>query len=77
VDAEVFETVNIGWGVLGRVNKGTRFHIDRRKLDDGTWLPQTQTVRFAARVPLFKTIAQEETTRYSEFRHKSAAIALR
>lgn len=75
VDAEVFETVNIGWGVVGRIQKGTRFHLERRRLDDGSWLPASQTVRFAARVLLFKTISQEETTRYSEFRHKSVLAA--
>ncbi len=75
VDAEVFETVNIGWGVVGRIQKGTRFHLERGKLADGSWLPSSQSVRFTARVLLFKTISQEETTRYSEFRHKSTLTA--
>jgi hypothetical protein len=76
-DAEVYETVNIGLGVLGRVHKGTRFHIERRKVGAETWLPVSQTIRFAARVLLFKHLAQEEVTEYSRFRHKSELMAAR
>ena len=75
VDAEVYETVNIGWGLLGKVYKGTRFHLERRKVDGPdnveAWLPLSQTVRFTARVLLFKTLAQEESTRYSGFVHRN------
>lgn len=70
VQAEVFDTVNIGWGVVGRIHKGTRYQAERRLLA-GAWLPVSQTVRFAARVLLLKTFMQEEITRYSAFRHKS------
>jgi hypothetical protein len=76
-EAEVFENVNIGWGVVGRVQKGTRFHLERRKIEDGSWLPQLQTIRFAARVLVFKSLAQEETTRYSQYRSKSEMVALK
>jgi hypothetical protein len=74
VEAEVFDTVNIGWGVVGRIHKGTRYQAERRKLGDA-WLPVSQTVRFAARVFLLKTFMQEEITRYSAFRHKSVAAS--
>lgn len=75
VDAEVFETVNIGWGVLGKIHEGTRFSLDRRRLEDGNWLPRDQTVRYSARLLLFKTLAQEEITRYSAYEHKSVAMS--
>jgi hypothetical protein len=76
IDAEVFDTVNIGWGVLGRVHKGTRYHAERRRLGE-TWLPRSQTVRFDARVLLVKNVSQEETSEFSEFRHKSELLAAR
>jgi len=76
VDAEVFETVTIGWGMIGKVQKGTRFHLERRRLPDGNWLPESQSIRFSARILVFKTLAQEEITRYSEYRHKSTVTAL-
>ena len=75
IDAEVFDAVNIGWGVIGKVQKGTRFHLERRRLADGFWLPESQDIRFTARILLFKALSQEEITRYSEFRHKSTLAA--
>jgi hypothetical protein len=75
VDAEVYETVNIGWGMIGKVQKGTRFHLERRRLADGSWLPESQRIRFAARILLFKSLAQEEITRDSDYRHKSDLAA--
>jgi len=67
-EAEVFETVNIALGLMGRIEKGTRFSLQRRKVADEAWLPETQTMKFAARVMLVKSIHQEQTTRYSDYR---------
>lgn len=72
VDAEVFDTVSIGWGLVGKIQKGTRFHLERRRLANGNWLPDSQSIRFAANYLVFKSLAQEEITRYSEYRHKSS-----
>ncbi len=74
-EAEVFDTVNIALGLLGKIEKGTRFFIQRRRVAPETWLPETETVRFAARVMLFKSMNNEVTTRNSEFRHRSEMAA--
>lgn len=71
-DAEVFEAVNIGWGLLGRIEKGTRFLLERRQVAPDVWLPSVQTLRFDARVMLVKSVRNEVTTRYSDYRHRSA-----
>lgn len=68
VDAAVFDTVNIGWGMAAKIQKGTRFQIDRRKLPDGVWLPESQTIRFAAKVMMVKSLAVEESARFSGYR---------
>ena len=70
-DVEVFDTVSVGWGVLGRIEKGTRFFIQRRKVAPQTWLLEGQTIKFAARMMLFKTVHSEMITRFSDFRHQS------
>ena len=75
VDADVFDTVSIGWGVIGKVQKGTRFHLERRRLPDGSWLPESQSIRFGARILVFKSLEQEEITHYSEYRHKAIVAA--
>lgn len=68
VDAAVFDTVSIGWGMAAKIQKGTRFQIDRRKLADGAWLPESQTIRFAAKVMMVKSLAVEESARFSGYR---------
>ena len=67
-DVEVFDTVSIGWGILGRIEKGTRFMIERQKLGPDLWLPASQTVRLAARMMLVKSMHQEISSRYSDYR---------
>jgi hypothetical protein len=66
-DMEVFDSVHIGWGVVGRIEKGSRLVLQRQKAADGTWLPQEQTVKFSARMMLFKSIHNEVTIRYSDY----------
>jgi hypothetical protein len=71
VDAAVFDTVSIGWGMAAKIQKGTRFQIDRRKLADGAWLPESQTIRFAAKVMMVKSLAIEDSARFSGYRRHS------
>ena len=76
-EAETFDTVSIGLGILGRVEKGTRFSIRRNKLQDGNWVMSEQNIRFGARVMLVKWMGNEIQTRMSDFQHKSQLSAAR
>ena len=69
-DAEMFDTVSVGFGVLGKIEKGTRFRLQRRQIADGEWLIESQYMRFGARILLFKTLRNESTTEWSEFRRR-------
>jgi hypothetical protein len=70
-DAEVFDTFNVGFGLLGRIEKGTRFQIQRRPVVDGVWLIHAQSVRFGARVLLFKNMHQESVNAWTDFRRRA------
>lgn len=70
-DAEVFDTVSMGFGILGRVEKGTRFYVQRVKVAPDLWLAEEETMRFGVRVLLVKEIHREMSTRFSDFVHKS------
>jgi hypothetical protein len=67
-DVEVFDTVNLGFGLFGRIEKGTKFRLERQKVADGAWLPTLQSARFAARILLVKSMNSEFTTRWSEYK---------
>src|SRR5262249_519728 len=70
-DVEMFDTVNLGWGFLGRIEKGTRFLIKRKKVAEGLWFNEAETYKFAARLMMVKSIRNEITTQFSDFRHRS------
>ncbi|MCC6366197.1 MAG: hypothetical protein IT165_21985 [Bryobacterales bacterium] len=66
VDAVVFDDVNIGFGVLGRIAKGTEFRMERREAAPGWWVVEAQKIKYDARV-LVKALRREVDIRYSEF----------
>lgn len=68
-DAEIFDTVAVGFGILGKVEKGTQFHLTRRRVADGVWLQDSSHAKFNARV-VFKSMYQESISRYSDFKHR-------
>ena len=69
-EAEMFDDVTIGWGLIVRIEKGTRFLLSRRKVGAETWAPETQVIKLSARV-LFKSLRSEVVNRYSDYRHRS------
>ncbi len=73
LDVYVFDTINIGFGMLGRVEKGTVFEIERKKWDVGVWFEEWQRVRFELRVMMVKTIRQELENHWSNLSLHSGA----
>lgn len=74
-DAEIFETINIGFGVVGTMRKGTRFHMERHEAAPGLWVSDSMQVRFAARFMLVKSFFQEMDTRITEFQLRPQPVA--
>jgi hypothetical protein len=69
-EAETFDTVNVGLGFLGRVEKGTRFRLARTRLPDGAWVLDSQRIRFGARVLLVKWMGKEIHTSHWNYQRK-------
>ena len=65
-DAALSGDVTIGWGLVGRINQGTRFELERTRAAPRVWLTQKQVSSYSARI-LFKTIRGESTLAFSEF----------
>jgi hypothetical protein len=68
LDALVFEDITIGFGIFGKIDKGTHFEMERQKLDGGQWFETWQRVRFDVRVMMVKNLRQEIESRFSGFR---------
>ena len=65
-DALIFDDVTIGWGLVGRIDKGTGFSMDRTRVAPLTWLPRTEQNHYSARL-LLKTIRGDERVEYAEY----------
>jgi hypothetical protein len=72
VDAEVFDTISVGFGLLGRVEKGTRFVLNRARVSEGHYFTESSQVNFTAKVLIFKTLINEISTQYSNFKLRTA-----
>jgi hypothetical protein len=68
VDAEAVETLSIGWGLLARIHKGTRFSFERRKVNGEAWLPARSSYTGSARVGLIRTLRRQGVSEYSSYR---------
>ncbi|HKE27173.1 MAG TPA: hypothetical protein VKB88_32685 [Bryobacteraceae bacterium] len=65
-EAALAGDVTIGWGLVARINQGSRFVLERRRASPRVWLTQKQLASYSARI-VFKTIRGESTEEYSEF----------
>jgi hypothetical protein len=67
LDMRAIDDVSIGWGIVGRVHKGSRFVFARRKIED-TWLPCEVTFDATGRSLLFRRFEVHTTTTFSDYR---------
>ncbi|MCS7026261.1 MAG: hypothetical protein NZV14_15800 [Bryobacteraceae bacterium] len=74
-EAEIFETVNIGFGVVATMRKGTRFRLERQEAAPGLWVTDNFYVRFAARFMLVKSFFQEIESKLTNFELRPQAVA--
>jgi len=60
--------VNMAFGLVGRVGKGTTFALQRREVAPGMWMPIKQRAKFEARLLLVKSYRQEVDVKWAEYR---------
>lgn len=65
-DAEVFETVSVG-GFLAKIEKDTRFFIERTRHASGAWLPLKERIRFGAKIMMVKSLHRENESEFSAY----------
>jgi hypothetical protein len=70
VELNAIDDVSIGWGILGRVDEGSRFVFARRKVD-GAWLPAEVSFDATGRTLLFRKFDVHVVTSYSDYRKTS------
>lgn len=62
------EDVDFGLGILGRVEKGGRFEVERQPVSGTHWKTALVDVKLRGRLVFFKTISKDEREIRSDFR---------
>lgn len=57
---KLLDDVRIGWGILGKLDRGGSFDVERRMVGDGRWQITETHVHIGGHALLFKTIGQQE-----------------
>lgn len=68
LDADAIHDVNIGFGMLARMNTGTHWSFVRRVVDGDVWLPARADYTIRARVLMLKRYDQGGTIEFSNYR---------
>ena len=68
VEAEVIDSVSIGFGLLAKLQKGAMLRGERRKVNEEIWLPARTEVFLSARILLLKGINLREILEYSDYK---------
>jgi hypothetical protein len=75
IEMEAVENVLLGWGILGRVHKGSRMVVERRKVNDEVWLPARLTFEVLGRSLLVRKFSVRAVTEFSDYKKFEVATS--
>lgn len=75
VEMEAVENLLVGWGILGRVHKGSRMIVERRKVNDEVWLPARVTFEVIGRAVLVRKFSVRAVTEFSDYKKFEVATS--
>jgi hypothetical protein len=73
VDMRAVNDVTIGWGVVGRIQKGSRVVYQRRHVEN-VWLPEATTYEARGRTLVFRPFEFNVTTTYSDYKRRDKSM---
>jgi hypothetical protein len=75
-EVEATDAINVGFGLLARIAKGTTLAFDRQRTNGEGWLPSRMEVRPKARIALLKSVDAHIVSEYSDYRPFTVETAL-
>jgi hypothetical protein len=76
IKGRLIRDVKFGFGLLGRMDAGGTFNVERREIAPGIWLITESHVHINGRALLFKSIGEQDDEVKSEFRRTPPATTL-
>jgi hypothetical protein len=67
---DCLDSVSVKWGFVFRLLRGSRGHVERRKLDSGDWLPTYSRFTGSGRLLLIRRIDLDEENEYYDYRRR-------
>ncbi len=77
VDAKVGQPVEIGYGVLGRLEEDSRMHVERSEVSGGSWQVTRVELHVIGRLLVLKNISQDLEMVRSDYRDLPPRLTLR
>jgi hypothetical protein len=68
IDGTMMRDVTIGWGILGRLDKGGRFIVEQSEVAKGHWDTTKLALDFTGKALIFKSIRIKSTDSFTDFR---------
>ena len=68
IDGTMMRDVSIGWGIIGRLNKGGRFVVDQAPVEDNRWAITHMVLNFTGKALIFKSIRIDSVDTASDFK---------
>jgi len=76
LQGQLVANVDFGYGLLGRLDKGGTFNMERVEVSPGNWKTRALDVHITGYVVLLKSIGKDQTERRSNFRPVPANLTL-
>ena len=73
IDMRATSDVTIGWGVVGRIHKGSRVLSIRRRFENA-WLPAETTYEASGRTLVFRPFQFSVSTLYSDYKRRDKTM---
>lgn len=67
IDGTLFKDVTIGWGIIGRLNRGGRFYVQQAEVYKGHWDQVKLELDFNGKALIFKSIRIKESDTQFDF----------
>lgn len=75
VEMEAIEAVTVGWGLIGRVGRGSRAFYERRKAD-GLWVPARARLQASGRTLLVRAFELDTEWEWSDYRRHAVEVQI-
>ena len=68
IDAHIVSEIDFGFGILGRIEKGGKFQIQRQQVSENRWKTSVLDVRVSGHIIFFKSISKDQHEVRSAFK---------